>query len=200
MNKALKGVSDTLGRIQRFKTEVGLRNEYQLTDSENKGYFSLKLSPRPDKYYLLEVVDDPVGKVDLTRRVVTNNGTPTVLTELETTQQLKISALLGKRLPHVGLRIGLMENSFGLGGDLYFYNDRLRFAVDGWDFNSDDPLSQDPHVKVMAQYDFLRHVHLTAGYDQILNSRRDNLFIGAGLRFEDDDLKYLIGGFSGLAK
>jgi phospholipid/cholesterol/gamma-HCH transport system substrate-binding protein len=200
LNRALEGLSDTLGRVNRFKTEVGFRDEYQLAENENKGYLSIKLSPRQDKYYLLEVVDDPVGDVALTHRLTTKDGIPSTVTELETKGKLKVSALFGKRLPHLGLRIGLMENGFGVGTDLYFRDDQIRISLDAWDFNSDDPLSKDPHLKMSAQYDFLRNIHFSAGYDQMLNSERNTLFLGAGLRFEDDDLKFLIGGLSSLAK
>ncbi len=200
LNSALGEVSSTLDRVKGFKTEVGFRNEYQLDENENKGYFSIKLSPRQDKYYLLEVVDDPRGKTVFTSRVTTENGTSSTFTELETTRKMKLSALFGKRLPWLGLRIGLMEKAFGIGTDLYAQNDHLRFSFDAMDFNSDDPLSKEPHLKVSAQYDLLRHIHLSVGYDQILNSKIDTLFVGAGLRFEDEDLKYLLGGLSGFAK
>lgn len=196
INTALEGVSNTLGRIQRFKTNVGFRNEYQLDGSENKGYFSLKLSPRQDKYYLVEIVDDPFGKVALKTNVTTTGGVPVTATDLETTRKMKFSAQFGKRLPHFGLRIGLMENAFGIGADLYSQNDHIKFSVDAWDFSSDDPLSKNPHIKVSAQYEILRYIHFGVGYDQILNSERNTLFVGAGLRFDDEDIQYLIGGLA----
>ncbi len=196
INTALEGVSNTLGRIQRFQTNVGFRNEYQLDSSENKGYLSLKLSPRQDKYYLVELIDDPIGKIDLTTNVTTTNGVPVTRADLETKRKLKFSAQFGKRLPNVGLRIGLVENAFGIGGDIYSQDDHLKVSVDAWDFSSDDPLSKNPHIKVSAQYEVLRFIHFGVGYDQILNDQRETLFVGAGLRFDDDDIKYLIGGLS----
>jgi phospholipid/cholesterol/gamma-HCH transport system substrate-binding protein len=196
INTALEGVTNTLGRIQRFKTNVGFRSEYQIDSSENKGYLSLKLSPRQDKYYLVELVDDPVGKVALTTNVTTTNGTPVTKTDLETTRKLKFSAQFGKRLPNFGLRIGLVENAFGIGGDVYAQDDHIKFSVDAWDFSSDDPLSKKPHIKVSAQYEILRYIHFGVGYDQILNDGRDTLFVGAGLRFDDEDIQYLIGGLA----
>ncbi|MEK7286773.1 MAG: MlaD family protein [Nitrospirota bacterium] len=196
LNTALEGVSNTLGRIQHFKTNVGFRNEYQLADSENKGYFSLRLSPRQDKYYLLEVVDDPRGKLELTENKTTKDGLPTLVSDLETTRKFKVSAMFGKRLSNLGLRIGLMENSFGVGGDLYARNDQIKFSMDAWDFDSVDPASKEPHVKVSAQYEVLRFLHLRVGYDQIFNSNLDTLFVGAGLRFDDEDIQYLIGGLA----
>ena len=199
-NTALEGVSDTLGRIKRFKTEVGFRNEYQFSENENKGYVSVSLSPQRDKYYLIEAVDDPLGETTLTRRLNTVNGVPTTLTELETRRALKFSALLGKRLPHLGLRMGLMENTFGVGTDLYLQDDAFKLSLDAWEFSSDDPLSDAPRLKVTAQYELLRHIHFSVGMDQMLNANRETVFAGIGLRFEDDDLKYLLGGFSGVAK
>jgi phospholipid/cholesterol/gamma-HCH transport system substrate-binding protein len=193
LNTALEGVSGTLGRIQKFKTEVGFRNEYQLDAGENKGYFSLKVSPRIDRYYLLEVVDDPRGTIRLTDKRVTTNGVPVTISELETSQKMKFSALFGKRYPDIGLRIGLMESGFGLGTDFYAHEDRFRFSLDAWDFGSNDIPSKEPRLKVAAQVDLFSHVHLSAGYDQILNPALDTPFIGIGLRFEDDDLKYILG-------
>jgi len=192
LNTALKGVSNTLGRVNRFKTDVGFHNEYQLTENENKGYFSVSLSPQRDKYYLLEAVDDPRGEVSLTQRLNTSNGVPTTLTELETKRRLKFSALLGKRLPNLGFRVGLMENTFGIGTDLYFQDDRVKLSMDAWEFSSDDPLSPSPRLKVTAQYELLHHIQFMAGMDQILNAERETFFAGVGLRFEDDDLKYLL--------
>jgi phospholipid/cholesterol/gamma-HCH transport system substrate-binding protein len=34
---------------------------------------------------------------------------------------------------------------------------------------------------------------VNGGYDNFLNTERDAFFIGAGLRFTDDDLKYYMG-------
>ncbi|MEK7748257.1 MAG: MlaD family protein [Nitrospirota bacterium] len=196
LNAALEGVSNTLGRIQKFKTNIGFRNEYQLADHENKGYFSVKLTPRQDKYYLLEVVDDPRGRVELTKNLTTSNGVPVSVSDLKTTRKFKISAMFGKRLPVLGLRIGLIESSFGLGGDLYANNDHLKLSMDVWDFDSVDPASSEPRMKVSAQYEVLRFIHVSAGYDQILNSNLDTFFVGAGLRFDDEDIQYLIGGLA----
>ena len=39
----------------------------------------------------------------------------------------------------------------------------------------------------------LDHFYLLGGYDDPLVSERDSLFVGAGIRWRDDDLKYLLG-------
>jgi phospholipid/cholesterol/gamma-HCH transport system substrate-binding protein len=200
LNTALEGLSSTLGRIEKFRTFVGFRTEYQLQESQNKGYFTIQLQPRADKFYRLEVVDDPRGEVREKTTVVTINGVPSTITELETQRRLKLSALFGKRVSNLGLRIGLVENTFGAGADYFLFDDTFRVSVDAWDFNSDDPASERAHLKVTTAYTLFKYITFEAGYDQILNRDLNTFFIGAGLRFEDEDLKYLIGGLSSLAR
>jgi len=199
LNTALEGLSSTLGRIEKFRTFVGFRTEYQLQESQNKGYFTIQLQPRADKFYRIEVVDDPRGSVTEKTTIVTTNGVPSTITELETQRRLKLSALFGKRVSNLGLRIGLVENTFGAGADYFLFDDAFRVSVDVWDFNSDDPLSNRAHLKLTTAYTLFKYITFEAGYDQILNRDLNTFFIGAGLRFEDEDLKYLLGGLSGLA-
>ena len=44
-----------------LQTYVGIRTEYNFQSAFFKTYFSLELQPRADKYYLVEIVDDPRG-------------------------------------------------------------------------------------------------------------------------------------------
>jgi phospholipid/cholesterol/gamma-HCH transport system substrate-binding protein len=190
LTTTLEGLSSAMGRIERFKTLIGFRNEYQLNEGDNKGYFSLQLQPRPDKFYLLELVDDPRGEVNETVTQI-DSGEPVV--KLETKHRLKFSALFGKRFADLTLRAGLMENTFGVGADYFLFSDRIRFSIDAWDFNSDDPESERAHLKATGSYTMFKYLFVQGGYDNFLNRDIDNYFAGGGIRFEDDDLKYLLG-------
>ncbi len=59
IDSAAKGITDYVSRIERMKTIVGFRSEY--TFPQTKNYVTLELKPRPDKYYILEVTNDPFG-------------------------------------------------------------------------------------------------------------------------------------------
>jgi phospholipid/cholesterol/gamma-HCH transport system substrate-binding protein len=48
-------------------------------------------------------------------------------------------------------------------------------------------------VKATASYNINKAIFLNAGYDNMLNSERKAAFVGIGIRFDDDDLKYLLG-------
>ena len=53
--------------ITRLQTIVGLRTEYNFLSSTFKNYLSIQLMPRPDKFYLIELVEDPRGYRDQDR-------------------------------------------------------------------------------------------------------------------------------------
>lgn len=200
LNTTLKGLGSTFDRLVQFKLFVSFRNEYQLDTSDNKGYFALRLQPRDHKYYLVEVVDEPRGRV--IRTVTDTTTTPPGSTEtsdtLKTERRLRFSAQFARRFWDIWLRGGLMENTFGVGVDYEPLVDRLRFSLDAWDFNSEDPQMDHTRLKVTGALYFLRYFFVQAGYDNILNKDIDTFFIGGALRFEDDDLKYLLGS-AGLA-
>ena len=50
------------------------------------------------------------------------------------------------------------------------------------------------HAKVSTRYYFSPSVYVTGGWDDFLNRSRktDSIFLGAGLRWSDDDIKYLL--------
>jgi phospholipid/cholesterol/gamma-HCH transport system substrate-binding protein len=70
--------------------------------------------------------------------------------------------------------------------------DRLRFSAELFDFSR--PGEYTAHAKVSTRYFFSPSVYITGGWDDFLNHARkaDSLFLGAGLRWSDDDIKYLL--------
>jgi phospholipid/cholesterol/gamma-HCH transport system substrate-binding protein len=85
-----------------------------------------------------------------------------------------------------------MESKGGAGLDYALLKNRLRFSADLWDFNHPDFSA---HGKLTGRYYFSPSVFVTGGWDDFLNHSRgsDSLFFGAGLRWSDDDIKYLLG-------
>jgi phospholipid/cholesterol/gamma-HCH transport system substrate-binding protein len=193
VTRAAGGISNTLSAIDRFRTFIEFRGDYLADYSDTKGYFNITLQPRPDRYYMLGLVTNPIGKVSTT--IIDINGAKVVEERVEDT--MEFTALFGRRFHNTGLRIGLMENTFGMGADQYFMKDRFRLFVDAWDFSNDEYLSEDPHMKVGADIYATRNIFLTGGYDNFLNDNRHGMFVGGGVRFEDEDFKYLFGSVAG---
>ena len=59
LNDTLTGIKDYVAKAEAFKTTVGFRSEYLFEDVSAKGYLTLQLKPREDKYYIFEIVSDP---------------------------------------------------------------------------------------------------------------------------------------------
>jgi phospholipid/cholesterol/gamma-HCH transport system substrate-binding protein len=189
INGAAKGLSDYVGRVEKMKTTVGFRGEYRFPDSQT--WASLELKPRPDQYYIIEMTSDPFGKYSRTETTSSPPG-GTVVTETYQ-EQFKFTVEFAKRWGNLAMRLGLIESTGGAGVDYYAMDDRLKFSLDSWNFNSKEPNNENAHVKATASYGLNKTLAVQAGYDNMLNSRRAMPFVGLGLKFDDDDLKYMLG-------
>ena len=189
IDSAAKGITDYVSRIERMKTIVGFRTEYMFPQA--KTYATLELKPRPDKYYILELTSDPFGNFSRVEQSQTPPGNTVVTETFE--DKFKFSLEYAKRWGNLALRLGLIESSGGLGADYYVLDDRIKFSVDSWNYNSREPGNENTHLKATASYGLGKTFYVNAGYDNFLNSQRKASFVGVGLRFDDDDLKYLLG-------
>ncbi len=193
VNRAVKGVERTVSRMERFRTFITFQGEYLMEPKDGKGYFYLTLKPKPEKYYILGLVSDPLGRVTTKETVTTRDGVTTVEREEEIEQKVEFTAQIARRFEDTALRIGLTENTFGLGVDQYFAGDRLKVSADIWDFGNDEEGAEKPHLKVGLDYYLFRHLFINAGVDNLLNPEWRGFFIGSGLTFEDEDFKYIFG-------
>ncbi len=189
IDSAAKGLSDYVSRVERLKTTIAFRSEYMFPTS--KSYFTLELKPKPDKYYIAEIVSDPQARYMRVDTVTTPPG-GTVTTE-SYEDKLRFSVEFAKRWGNLALRMGLIESKGGIGADWFAFADRVKFSVDAWNFDSKEPKNENAHVKAGATWHVNKVLFMNAGYDNFLNADRKAGFVGAGLRFDDDDLKYLLG-------
>ncbi|KAF0145943.1 MAG: putative ABC transport system substrate-binding protein [Nitrospirae bacterium] len=189
VNKAAEGVNKSISAIDRFRTFITFQTDYLTRPKDAKGYFYVTLQPRPDKYYILGIVSDPVGSVTTT--TTTTNGV--TVKEEKVEQKIEFTAQFAKRFNNAALRAGLTESTFGAGADYFLFNDKAKVSVDVWDFSNNEDEAKNPHAKVGVDYFIFKNVFLSAGADNIFNKKRRGAYVGAGLKFEDEDVKYLFG-------
>ncbi len=185
--------------ITGLQTIVGLRSEYNVLANSLKTYVTIRLQPTADKYYLVELIDDPRGNRSVTQTVTRSDdpSEPPVKREekVEVTEAFRISFMFAKRVGFATFRFGIKESTGGVGLDLNFFKERLVFKTDLFNFQA----NVFPRLKVSAAWMFYRRLYLVAGADDVLNARgrtgagggRD-YFIGAMLQFNDKDLKALL--------
>jgi phospholipid/cholesterol/gamma-HCH transport system substrate-binding protein len=120
----------------------------------------------------------------------------------------KVGVQFGKIFGDIALRLGLIDGFAGLGADYEFpfKNDKFRWVTtfEGFDFRGfnrrgPDKFHQDkrPHLKWLNRMYVMRNIYFTFGADDFISKQNANVFVGLGMRFGDDDVKYVLGSLSG---
>lgn len=192
LDNALDGVNSYLDKEKKFKVYVDYKGEWLTAHDDLKSTFNIRIQPSEDRYYLLGVVSDSYGKNKKTEKTITTNGVETsVIEETWEKEKLKFNAQIARRYYDLVVRGGLIESGGGVGFDFYMLNDDLKFTFEA--FSGD--VDRNWHLRAAATYEFWRVFYVTLGYDDFISDQgRESPFVGLGLTFNDDDLKYLIGG------
>lgn len=204
LTETIEDVSGFASRLTQIKTEVGVKSEYLFAQGEAKNFLTVRVIPKPDKYYLIEIVDDPRGTI--TTEYVQQNppsvGQPVTQIKKVTTEGIKFSAQFAKRYYFTTLRFGIIESTGGIGTDFHFFDDHLSLKLDAFNFSVQE--LRYPRLRAAMRLQAFEHLFATAGVDDIMNNPvRDavsdrrllvgrDFFVGAGLYFTDEDLQALI--------
>lgn len=199
----------TLGRANRITLDVGMsadiyagmsHHDNELGGNTRSTVF-LRLNPNPERnrFFNITFADDPRGHQQdkIYRTEITDpNGVTTTTTTRQTKfdRNFLLSAQAGWRLTPFSLRVGLFDNTGGVGAD-YLLTDRMELVGEAFDFGHSR--DNNPHLRLFGEYTFRREkkntplLFLRTGVDNVLN---DTAFtFGGGIRWRDDDLKYLLG-------
>ena len=195
LNETLGSLNKAMKKGEQLQVQVDIHGNYLSELEATKGYVGLDIKPTPDKFYRLEIVDDPEGAREWTDTTTVTTTTPpgtTVTTETQEVKvesKLKFSLQLGRRFHDTTFRLGYIESSFGVGIDQFLSDDDLRLTLDIWDTDR----NVNPQVRLTSSFRFMEFFHLDIGAADIINRERDpSMFIGLGISFVDDDLKYLL--------
>lgn len=193
LNSAITNVNKFLGGADKLETTLDFHSEFLTGPSETKSFLGLKIQPGLDRYYEIQVIDDPEGTRRSTFTTTSTNGGPSQTFE-ETTvyrNRLKITGLFAKNFWDWTIKGGLIENAGGIGVDYHLLGHRLRLSTEFFDF-------REPQLRFFARYNFFKGVYLIAGGDNLLGSGDEEAtaFIGGGLFITTDDLKLLASKMS----
>jgi phospholipid/cholesterol/gamma-HCH transport system substrate-binding protein len=201
-----------LGTLFGLKAYVGLRSEINFRSRLTRHYVSVELHTRPDKFYLIELEKGPRGNYP----EVTLTFDPTIdpnnwIKKTVIHDEIRFTFQFAKRFNWLTLRYGIKESTGGIGADVdaRWWDRNLRLSADVFDANFD----QLPRVKLTAAMELFRHLYILAGVDELLNNPDEltivtgnsdvpiqfetfqfgrDIFAGAMLRFNDEDLAALL--------
>ena len=196
LNKTLKTLSKEANKAERMKLNVWMRDLTATRGGTSEGILDLDLYPRADKFYRFQIVDSTNPTYQQGSSVTQNpNGTYTTGPPSISANNsgLRFSLEFGQRFDGFDIRAGLIENSFGLGTDVYLLPN-LTFTMTMYNIGAFNPIAPNPFVRAFFTYTVLNHIWLNAGWYNPLNANESSPMIGGGLIFSDNTLKYLIAG------
>jgi phospholipid/cholesterol/gamma-HCH transport system substrate-binding protein len=193
LNRTLEGLNEHLLRQERFQVSVDFSSEYLARHGETKSYLTLRLQPSENKYYLLSLVNNPMGVREKTETFTERwiNGQRTTIREIRDKyyrNKISFSAQMAKRWDNLVLRGGLFESTGGVGLDYFLWDDRLQLLFETFDFGRDDT----PHLKAGARLHFLENFYASIGLDDFAHNDRRSFYAGLGFHFTDEDLKHVL--------
>ena len=185
-------VNNYVSGLSQLRTIVALRTDYQFRAQTVKSYVELRLQLREDKFYSIEIVNDPRGltKIEQVNVNTTNPNDPNQYQEIRsvTSNALRFSLQFAQRFgPFIG-RFGLKESTGGVGLDLLLLDDAFELRQDLFGFGE----VIRPRWRLSLGYAFLNRLWLMGGVDDIMSGDRREYFLGAQLRFDDEDLKTVL--------
>lgn len=193
---------------------------YRYEDS--KGYFDIRIHSNQDHFYLVQLASSQKGwrfeyrhdreYLDTNDDLLDQNAptlpleeklrfAPRVNHNIYERNTVKLGLQFGKVYSNLAFRLGLFEGTPGLGFDLDvpLPNDKFRWVTTfevfdsiGWNRLHD----RRPHLKWLNRMFLFESIYFTFGADDFVSKRNANIFFGMGLRWGDDDIKYLMSSLS----
>lgn len=185
---------------------------------DGKGYFDIRIHPNEDHFYLLELAASERGyrnqhekfyEFACDDRLVDPSSSELPdfarywwqYRRCKTTWDRytwRVGFQFGKMYSNFAFRFGLFDGGFAGAAvdlDIPFETDKFRWLMSveaydlhGWNREND----RNPHLKWLNKVYMLHNLYVVFGADDFVSKKNANLFFGAGLRFGDDDIKYIL--------
>jgi phospholipid/cholesterol/gamma-HCH transport system substrate-binding protein len=192
VKETLSSVQKIVGKADAIRTELSV---FSGVNSTNGGETdaALKIFPSPERFYQLGVSSAAVGPNKETTTVTSISGGATttenkIITDKNT---VRFNAQIGRRINDLELRGGLIESTGGIGADYRFQSIATKFSVDAFDYKKD----AGANVRFGLETQLWNVFYGKASLNDSFTKKNRSSTVAAGLRFNDEDLKSLLGFF-----
>jgi len=189
-------LSGTIGAVNKFKIGLDMQAYSLPSQDGSQSALHLEIDPQDGKrLYRAGAVSTPFGKrreKEQTVTVTLPDGTTQTTTTNTLSQEkaFQVDAMFGFKGPRdLRLFAGLIESSGGAEVDYPILDNRFLLQFQAFDFNR--PNDEQPHLRLAGRWQFHPNLYLIGGYDDPLE--RHSFFLGGGIRWTADNIKYLLG-------
>ena len=190
-------VKDTLSSVQKIVGKAdALRTELSVfsganTVSGGDTEASLRIYPSPERFYHLGIATSENGpETEKTISSTINGVTVTENRKENTKNTIRFNAQIGRRINDFDFRGGLMESTGGLAVDYRYQAIGSKFSLEAFDYKK----NVGPNLRLAIETQIWNVFYGRASFNDAVRSTRSGT-IAAGLRFNDEDLKGLLGFF-----
>ncbi len=152
---AVDGIERMIQPVSSLNVHAALRTEYYGSSRLLKNYFTLDLWSGGKKHLLAQVIHDPWQ------------------------DRFVFSAQGGIRVGPFSPRAGIIESKLGAAVDFYALKNRLKFSLEGLDFQR----SPRPDLRFWSMFSASRHVHLILGLNDFTLVPEREVFFGLEFGF-----------------
>lgn len=199
---SVKSVCNSLNKISQWSFAIDSHVEPLIglncpTKPRIKGYFDLYFYPVPSCFVLGGVALSDKGFAKKTITTCTDCDTGKSKTALkEKRTSVGVNFQVGKVFNNTcAIRVGLFESSVGLGIDWRIPINKWQWitTLEAFDFRGNRRIGADtrPHLKWLNRFFVTPSLYLAFGADDFISKHNKSGFIGAGVYFNDCDLKRL---------
>jgi phospholipid/cholesterol/gamma-HCH transport system substrate-binding protein len=194
INEAVDNVSELVGGMKAMELRLDMNAARWTKRGDSQIGLNMEIAPRPDYWYEIGLNSTPDGKISQQTTTLTPiPGFPATSRTVTSDQSLTVSAQFAKRLgDHVVVSAGIVEGKGGGGIEYRALDDRFRIGALAYDFSKRDDKPK-PRYRITTSYQFWKGLYAQAGVQDIANPELKTFFVGAGVRWKDEDMKKLLG-------
>ena len=188
VDKVSVKADDLLTDMGKTEVEISLNSQYYATQNDSKSVFELSISPDINKAYVFGLSSRDDYSYDST------TGQRKVPKQYDNAVYL-LSAQLQYGVSDFNLRLGIMENTGGVGVDYFMFSKKLRASLDVYDFDAKNfyVANGNPNIRMGVRYNLFKYIDTYVGYENILNiSEAGSFTFGLGFRTFDKDIKTVL--------
>ncbi len=186
----LSSVQKIVGKADAIRTELSV---FSGVDSKSGGSTeaAFRIYPSPERFYHLGISTSEFGPDKETVFTTTTNGVTTTQSQKSNDKNsFRFDAQIGRRVNYFDFRGGIIQTTGGLGIDYRLPGYNTKFSVDVFDYKK----NQGANTRFSAEAQIWNVLYGKAAINDSFRKGRSGIFSG-GLRFNDEDLKGLIGFF-----
>ncbi|MBT3903660.1 MCE family protein [bacterium] len=208
-----------LGIVVDMHSENFFRPSHEYEHRNAKGYIDMRIHPSDTYFYNVGLVTSLIGVPEILKTTTTikdendvellasaqyakDVAAPVLGQKLDVSyginsSKYRLSLQFGSVYGDFAFRGGLFESTGGIGVDweVPFKSDNIRWvtSLEAFDWYGTQRLDdRRPHLKWINRVYLFRNIYMTMGAEDFASKFNKNGFFGLGIRFGDDNLKYIL--------